>query len=68
MVFIIRGNWDHVKHSRRSDASDWAAGDIIHVPLTAAPTAVNRYHDIQWYSATTVTHQMSVWWYMRALK
>eukprot|EP00965_Chrysotila_dentata_P180156 5948776-Pleurochrysis_carterae.AAC.1 len=40
MVFIVRGNRHHVKHTCRSDASDWAAVDILHIPPSAL-TAVN---------------------------
>eukprot|EP00965_Chrysotila_dentata_P056337 1868838-Pleurochrysis_carterae.AAC.1 len=40
MVFIPRGNWHQAKHSCRLDASDRAAGDILHIP-PSAPTAVN---------------------------
>eukprot|EP00965_Chrysotila_dentata_P220417 6191758-Pleurochrysis_carterae.AAC.2 len=42
MVFVIRGNRHHVKHSCRlgSDASDRVAVDIPHIP-PSAPTAVH---------------------------
>eukprot|EP00965_Chrysotila_dentata_P026998 896053-Pleurochrysis_carterae.AAC.1 len=38
MVFIIRGNLQHVKRSCRSDASDWVTGKNPHIPPSAVMT------------------------------
>eukprot|EP00965_Chrysotila_dentata_P207684 6184273-Pleurochrysis_carterae.AAC.1 len=40
MVLIIRGNRHHAKHSCQSDASDWAAGNILHIPPSALTALV----------------------------
>eukprot|EP00965_Chrysotila_dentata_P182063 6011926-Pleurochrysis_carterae.AAC.1 len=33
-VFIIRGSRHLIKHSCKPDASDWAAGKTLHIPLS----------------------------------
>eukprot|EP00965_Chrysotila_dentata_P235505 6200792-Pleurochrysis_carterae.AAC.1 len=35
IVFNVRGNRHHVKHSCRSHASDRVAGDILYIPPSA---------------------------------
>eukprot|EP00965_Chrysotila_dentata_P179864 5938681-Pleurochrysis_carterae.AAC.1 len=40
MIFVTRGNRHQVKHSCQSDASDSAAGDILHIPPAISATAI----------------------------